>query len=913
LLAQFYVCGVTESGYKFEPNNPDLDNSILSILNKVFVHYGEAISQNAIKAWQEYVEARKTVLELKKDLADHPLAVLTCNDYDALNACEILIKTYGQMIAEISRVCEELRTKDMEVSKILMSKAVALDVIYLDYSKGSIAITSSTHPFHLWRWVEIARLFQKNREEMAGLGEDLLLRHAANPPVFSPHLSLTRYVNPDLIESERVYIGLGSLGALPLYGNPESRVTAKFRAEEIGDLASRFVAMAPYSAFGFEVVLVDPPGLTDLIDALVSINKERSRYDFIPVHIKAYYTRDRVTSTDEEDVELEELASVIREIKGTLEVEPKLLTFEEITARLKTRPVHYVLIFEPGDSQRFDISVDFSPTLSPLVIPRNYSYQEISDKFVVIIQGEAAPFSPYYQMFRSLFNMPEKGTFGRNSGAGRNVEKIKKITKNAMWVSVIDQGIEPTFKIPETICLDKRSSGGRDIHTFTAQIKGINRYVKRVIEKAGLVPDDATQEHIFGLMQRLGGDTIPLAVSSAAKNGQFISPQAKGLLGVLSVKAWYEMADPDALLISLDTESSRKWILGIKSEEDGRRGDLLCLRHTHDGLQLEVVEVKAYEDDSALCKATKTTIEGHPISQIDNTITILNKILPKSVTSSVDKARREILRDQLYMSIAHREMTREQRVRAVAMLEEFFSSDTTKVVGRLFVVHVVSQQKPDYPLEPKIKNVQSTQGNPIEVFHITESEVEPVFKDETATDLPEPAAGGPKGEPPREKPTPAPEQKETVSKPAPAPTPISVPAMMATPNQKPVLIGKNPLGDDITWDSSLNSNFGILVTGDSGKGKTQTFRAIMHELRLCGYPMTVFDFKNDYSDAPFVEPLGLKVYDVVENGLPFNPMNLMPNDSGMVQPVRQCHDLSSIIARIEGLKEQQNHRLVEVH
>jgi len=581
--------------HKFEPNNPDIDNSVLSILNKVFLHYGEATCQNAIKAWQEYVEARKTVLEFKKDLADHPLAVLTRNDYDALNACEILIKAYGQMIAEISRVCEELRTKDMEVSKILMSKTVALDIIYLDYSKGSIAITSSTHPFHLWRWVEIARLFQKNREEMAGLGEDILLRHAANPPVFSPHLTLSRHVNPDLVDSDRVYIGLGSLGALPLYGNPESRVTAKFRAEEIGDLASRFVAMAPYSAFGFEVVLIDPPGVTDLIDALVSINKERSRYNFIPVHIKVYYTRDRITSTDEEDAELEELASVIREIKGTLEVEPKLLTFEEITARLKTKPVHYILIFEPGDSQRFDISIDFSPTLSPLVLPRNYSYQEISDKFVVIIQGDAAPFSPYYQMFRSLFNMPEKGTFGRNSGAGRNVEKIQKITQNAMWVSVIDQGIEPTFKIPETIRLDKRSSGGRDIHTFTAQIKGINRYVKRVIEKAGLVPDDATQERIFGLMQRLGGDTIPLAVSSAAKNGQFISPHAKGLLGVLSVKSWYEIADPDALLISLDTESSRKWILGIKSEEDGRRGDLLCLRHTNDGLQLEVVEVKAYE------------------------------------------------------------------------------------------------------------------------------------------------------------------------------------------------------------------------------------------------------------------------------------------------------------------------------
>lgn len=892
--------GESSSIYKFEPNNAERDRSIISIINTVLIQFGETMGKNAHKAWDDYVTARNTILEYRNDLADHPLSVMANNNFDILNACEILIEAYGTMIAEIFNVCEELRSKDIDVSKALMAKTVALDIIYLDYHDGNIALAAPTHPFHLWRWVEIARMFQKNREEMTQLGEDILLKNVVNPPVFSPHVSLSCYVNPDMIDKDRIYVGLGSLGALPLYGNLEDRIAAKFSAEGIADLASRFIAMAPYAAFGFEVALIDPPGVADLIDALVSINKERTGSNYIPVHIKVFYTRDRVTSTDEEDVELEDLASVIREIKGSLEVEPKNMTFDEINNRLKERPVHYVLIFEPGDSQQFDISMEFSPTLSPLVIPRNYSYQEISDKFVVIIQGDAAPFSPYYQMFRSIYNLPERGTYGRNSGAGRNAAKIQKITKNAMWVSVIDQGIEPTFKVPETIRLDKRSAGGRDVHTFTAQIGTVNRYVKKVIEKAGLIPDDMTQNRIFGLMQRLGGDTIPLAVSSAAKNGQFIEPQAKGLMGVLAVKAWYELYDQDALLISLDTEASRKWILGIQSEEDGRRGDLLCLRQTHEGLQLEVIEVKAHESESSLYSTKgKTTIEGPAIGQIDNTIAILKKILPKSGTGNVDRARREILRDQLYMSIAHRDMTREQRVRAVNMLKEFFDSDSINILGKLFIVHIESQKKPNYSLDPDHKDVKSSQGNAIEVYKILESEISTI-EEEPPSSLPEE------------------EEFEVSTAKVEGPTVVAAESEAQSsalstglPTQAPVVIGENPLGEGITWDSSKNSNFGILVTGDSGSGKTQTIRALISELRLCGYPITIFDFKPDYADKPFVKHLGLKVYDVVSKGLPFNPMSLMPNEEGIVQPVRHCHDLASIICRVEGLKEQQNHRLVE--
>jgi hypothetical protein len=948
--------GETGTITKFQPNNELDRKSIKSILNEVMRHFQDTSITEAYEAWKRYVETRENLREFRFDLLDHPLLTLVSNP-DVVNACDLLIKAYSTMVGSIAKVCDDLRRDDPDVGRALMARVVALDIIYLEYKGGCIAIAAPTHPFHLWRWVEIARLFNQHRDDMLGLGEELLLRTAANPPVFSPHVALSSHLDPDNIEKDRIFVGIGAIGALPLYGDPESRVAAKFRAEKIADLATRFVGIAPYAAFGFEVAAIDPPGVADIIEAVVSVNRGRTRNNLIPVHVRIFFTRTRVGTTDEEDAEMEELASVMRDIKGSLEIEPSTLSMEQVHRRLVERPVHYAMIFEPGDSQKFQISIDFSPTLSPLVLPRHYRYSPISDKFDVIIHGEALPFNSYYDLFRDITNIADKGTFGRRSGAGRNIDVIQNISKHAMWVSVVDQGIEPTFKIAGTIRIDKDTSGGRDIHTFTAHENAIIRYVKQIIEKADLVPDEPTQKRTMELMQRLGGDTIPLAVSSASRNGQILDKQAKGLMGVLAVKAWYELSDPDALLVSLDTDASRRWILGLASEEDGRRGDLLCLRQTYEGLQVDVVEVKAREDASDLFRTRgASTIEGHAISQIDNTIAVLKRILPKTA-ASVDRARREVLRDQLYMSVAHKDMSPEQRGRAVRMLEEFFNAESVNITGRLFVVTIATHRVPSYPMEPSKKNIQSLVGNPIEVYEIVESEVpepgEPQELEPTPesgpspntpkrvrTKWPETKAGSETkktGEVPSEPPpvkhirTKFPEPKKEETKPAmdelvesaeivsPPSQPQTednevIPEKRKSPTPKQaVLIGTDPLGNSVTWDPDpeQNPNFGISITGDPGYGKTQTIRAIVSELRSQGYPALFFDFKNDYSDPAFVEELNLTVYDVVENGLPFNPLTLMPNESGMVQPVRQCHDLSSIIARVEGLKEQQTHRLTE--
>jgi hypothetical protein len=123
------------------------------------------------------------------------------------------------------------------------------------------------------------------------------------------------------------------------------------------------------------------------------------------------------------------------------------------------------------------------------------------------------------------------------------------------------------------------------------------------------------------------------------------------------------------------------------------------------------------------------------------------------------------------------------------------------------------------------------------------------------------------------------------------------------------LVGKTAAGEEVHWDpqsvaTPLN-NFGILVTGDPGSGKTQILRALIQRVVHESIPVCVFDFKNDYSEPSFAGPLGLTVFDVDRDGLPFNPLTLVGDHNGETRPIAHIHETAGILRRIFHLGDQQ--------
>lgn len=69
------------------------------------------------------------------------------------------------------------------------------------------------------------------------------------------------------------------------------------------------------------------------------------------------------------------------------------------------------------------------------------------------------------------------------------------------------------------------------------------------------------------------------------------------------------------------------------------------------------------------------------------------------------------------------------------------------------------------------------------------------------------------------------------------------------------------------------SNMNMMITGSSGRGKTQLLKSLVLQERKQGVNFIIFDFKNDFSkDEFFINSGGFKYINLERKGLPYNPL-----------------------------------------
>lgn len=885
---------VASGDAEVEEFRPGDTNSVRDILQRAADR--GFVSADALERWDAYAVARAKLLPHANALIDHPLLALV-GSADLLANARELLGTYTAALAaivETSRALEERNATD--AARRLTGTALALDVAFIATPAEFVSIAAPTHPFHVWRWLSLVALFEEHRDELRELGKDTLQPLVTDPPSACPQVVLSPFaLRARRLDRSRPFIPTGSFAALPLFGEPTARQLGKFRARSLAKIAQRLLRLMPHAGLGLHVALIDPPSVVGALEDLLELDNPLAPGETVVLHVTVARTRAARETTDEEDDAVSTLARDLADQGGTLVVLSEGANLREVAAKLKVCPPHIAVVFDPGTGERIAVPVAQRPSLSPLITPRAYRYDEFDDRLDMVVAGDAEPFATYHDLYCRTLDVPRTDFIGRRSGASQNARALQEIAEACVWMVVIDQALEPTLRIGSTLRLDWRSDGGRDVVTFTAHPETVDDLIGDAIRLVGLVPDEQTRRRTINDLFHLSGDAV-LGLARGRAGATAAEPRvARETIGVLAAQRWYQGLYPEALLISLDDATSRAWILGCN--DDNRRSDLLGLRPSEGGVVVEALEVKAHDDPHAGV-VEREPLSGHAVDQVDQTITTLRKVMTLPANSPVMRARQDMLRDQLYRAVASRPYSADRRGRLVRLLEEFFHNGPREVAG--FVVRVAIEPGAGRAEAVVPRWFQSSGGNRVGLVDVIESGA---AVSTVVVDVRQPPS------------LPAGLVAEGGQEPPSTRTPSRAPAGVRAGDGVPfrVLIGKAPGGSEVTWephrrDAHLN-NFGVLVTGDPGSGKTQMLKVLISEGAARGLPLCIFDYKADYSDEAFAQQNHLQVFDIDRKGLPFNPLSLVPDARGEAQPIRQIHELVGILGRIFDLGDQQQARL----
>jgi hypothetical protein len=132
-----------------------------------------------------------------------------------------------------------------------------------------------------------------------------------------------------------------------------------------------------------------------------------------------------------------------------------------------------------------------------------------------------------------------------------------------------------------------------------------------------------------------------------------------------------------------------------------------------------------------------------------------------------------------------------------------------------------------------------------------------------------------------------------------------------------VVLGKDQSNREVIYYPKGKSgiplpNYNIMVTGSSGKGKTQFIKSFIYQQSNKDVSFTVIDFKNDYSDNEFCTLCNLNRIIVKIDGIPYNPLipRIVTNEDSKYYDVSEhINGICSVLATTFGLGDQQEAQL----
>ena len=870
------------------------------------------------EAFEDYDAARCALLPMVRELCVEPLFVAV-NPESAALVSEVA-QTYQHLVTTIRRHHTALRESFAEDARVLLELVLLIDTVFLDNGSSLVALLTPLHPLLLWHYAEYARVLTHQRDVLEPDDRALLLSELERNgvPLFLPSLGVPRLISEDAPLSLPF---AGRFGGLPQFIREASAGTQSDGLRPIRKLLEAFVDMHPASAEGLRLAVLDPPDAAQFLIACCDLADGKNLRG---AHVTVLRSREGIgaelqLSTDEE-----------RRVQQRFgDHADRRFTFETIRVAEDDfappdglTPHIYIAV---DRTQRSHASAGAEPQeIQPLANRRRLAYRLSSG--TLDLEPEPGGIVADYCRLAELAVGSSILSYPRTHQAEELRERLRQGAQQVPWYVVVDGHVDRDLDIGGLRVLTARERT-RDVAAFSQSKDAFRRSLRDVVRQFNTsVSDDALDSVLSSLSELLDSG---LLVLRPGKSGSVVTPHVKGILGLMVAVKHLRDSAPSGhkrVVLSLDSDDARRW-LHLHDNEDNSRSDLLVIDGADGEFTVTIVEVKAHQSAEGQYSVADGIVAGHAIDQMLSTHRVLRRVFePGTAELLLTPSRREIIRDHLYRELSKASYDKAERRHWAELSRKLFDGDA-RVVLRCELVEVrlgVAATS----LVPA-RNLQAKVGDDLVPVTLSQLNEDGVPELEAAVRPPVPPQTAPgevsgSGEPPAsgDLDSAVPETREEAEEEnLPEGIDLEASASADDPMARPrVLVGtasvsyggeQQVLFDPQRPDEKL-SNPHISITGETGTGKTQATKAILHELLPLGIPALVLDFKDDYAKPDYADVEGFTVHDVSFGPLPFNPM-VPPVDkvSGRVNPTGHLHELANMLQRIYGLGDQQAFALRE--
>ncbi len=863
-----------------------------------------------------YREAREAVLPWIRALAVEPLAVAAHPPTRAILLA--YIAAYESLNATLRGNFEALYQRFGQDANEILGHLLLLEIVVVRIDDKIYAIVAPTHPLFLWHYARYAQIVDAQRDRLEDRDKALIAHSAERLPFF-----LTSILIPSVAISTETILGyLSRLGPLPYFGRETEGGASDDGLASVRALVEAQLALESHSQRGYRLGLIDPPDAGAYLGMLADLADEGK---LSGAHLTIYrHPRSKVgVELRLDEAEEDRIARVFRAITPH-----RLFTFEikELPRQELVPPDddlhHLVVAFDQSTGQMNPARAALHP-IQPLAVPRRIAYREMH-KTVELEPASGGPFEDYDNLVRRL--APAGTSYLAVHQQAKLREALHGIATRIPWTAVADRQVDRDLSIGKLRIMTARD-GERDVAGFARTTVPFRRPLRDVVrEYNAYISNEDLDDLLEQLSDLLDAGILNLRPDSSGRTN---FNRIKGLLGTLIAARWFRKSSDEAsrLLVSLDGAEARRW---LHLSDDPLRADLVGFTWTNDHCTISVIEVKAVQAKGTEYAVTSGVVSGTAIDQMLSTRRLLEQVFGASRSDELitTPARREILREHLYRELTKGTYTAEERKLWADRLQRLLDG-SVKADLRCQLIDVRLGVDTESLSAMNVAALDGEDSVPVAITELNERQIE-VLIPAGPPELEGRADGGEGGEPEHlgEEPPVAPQKPasgsdtEGAAPPETKPVASTLPLKTAAagPDRPRALLGTSP-GEygrprDIWFDPQSPEdrlpNPHLMITGETGSGKTQATKAILADMRPFKVPALILDFKDDYSDRTYAETEAFSVYDPTEQSLPFNPLApAVDPRSGRVNPTHHLHQLTDIIKRIYRLGDQQAYRLRE--